>query len=194
MSLAQENIEGSAIHSSFNLIEEADMTLSVRNVARCLFSGSSRSDDDGFAQEKELKGLSTDSDRRVKTILLVDDEPSLLSMRRSVFEALGYSVLTATCGEDALAVFGTHAVDAVVLDYLMPGMDGGETAHCMRKLRSGVPLILSSGCLEVPQRVLEIVNVAVEKAAGPEALIAAVVQQLSLLLCCPSSKHKTHRS
>ena len=161
------------------VIEEADMTLSVKDVVRCLFSSSSRSNDDGFGQENELNTLSTESDRTVQTILFVDDEPLLLSMRRCVFEALGYSALTATCGEDALAIFATNAVDAVVLDYLMPGMDGEETAHCMRKLRSEVPIILSSGCLEVPQRVLEIVNVAVEKAAGPEALIKAVVQQMS---------------
>ena len=161
------------------VIEEADMTLSVKDVVRCLFSSSSQSNEDEFGHEKELRALSAESDRTVKTILFVDDEPLLLSMRRSVFEALGYSVLTATCGEDALAVFGTHLVDAVVLDYLMPGMDGEETAHCLRKLRSEVPIILSSGCLEVPQRVLEIVNAAVEKAAGPEALIMAVVQQLS---------------
>jgi CheY-like chemotaxis protein len=176
------------------LIEEADMALSVKNVVRCLFSGSSRSNDDRFAQEKELKTLSTESYRTVKTILLVDDEPSLLSMRRLVFEALGYSVLTATCGEDALAVLAAHSVDIVVLDYLMPGMDGGETAHCIRKLRSDVPIILSSGCLDVPQHVLKIVNVAIEKAAGPEALIEGVAQQLNSLQCCPSSKQEAHRS
>jgi CheY-like chemotaxis protein len=176
------------------VFEEADMTFSVKDVVRCLFSSSSRSNEDGFGQEKELRALSAESDRTAKTILLVDDEPLLLSMRRCVFEALGYSVLTATCGEDALAVFGTHPVDAVVLDYLMPGMDGGETAHCMRKLCSDVPIILSSGCLEVPQRVLEIVNKAVEKAAGPEALIAAVVQQLNHLPRCPSAGQKAHRS
>jgi CheY-like chemotaxis protein len=176
------------------LIEKADMTLSVNNVVHYLCSSNSRSNDDGFAQERELTALSTDGDRTVKTILFVDDETALLSTRRFVFESLGYSVLTATCGEDALAVLEANTVDAVVLDYLMPGMDGGETARCIRKLRSNVPIILSSGCLEVPQHVLNIVNAAIEKAAGPEALITAVAQQLNPLQQCPSSKQETHRS
>jgi len=46
-----------------------------------------------------------------------------------------------------------YPVDAVVLDYLMPGMDGEDTARCMRKVRSDIPIILSSGCLTVPARV-----------------------------------------
>jgi len=101
-------------------------------------------------------------------------------MRRLVFETLGYSVFTAASGEDALKVFVMYPIDAVVLDYLMPGMDGEETARCIRKVRCDIPIILSSGCLDVPERVLEVVNVAVEKAAGPEALIEALAQQLAL--------------
>jgi CheY-like chemotaxis protein len=74
-------------------------------------------------------------------------------------------------------------VDAVVLDYLMPGMDGGETAHRLRNMRSDIPLILSSGCLTIPERVLKIVDAVVEKAAGPEALIEALARQLALSHC-----------
>ncbi|HEY5030518.1 MAG TPA: hypothetical protein VIK39_19095 [Candidatus Angelobacter sp.] len=69
-----------------------------------------------------------------------------------------------------------------MLDYLMPGMDGEETARCVRKLRGDIPIILSSGCLTVPERVLEIVTTAVEKAARPEALIELLEQQLHPVL------------
>ena len=152
------------------------MTLFLKNVVRSLFFDGSRKNGNssGFANEKESAALST------KTVLFVDDEPSILSMRRLVFEALGYSVFTAASGEDALEIFAMYPVDAVVLDYLMPGMDGEQTACCMRKVRSDIPIILSSGCLDVPERVLEVVNIAVEKAAGPEALIEALAQQLAL--------------
>ena len=143
------------------------MTLSLRNMVRGLFFNGSRKN-------------GNDGNRSTKAVLFVDDEPSILSIRRLVFEALGYSVLTAACGEDALEVFAMYPVDAVVLDYLMPGMDGEETARCIRKLRSDIPIILSSGCLAVPERVLEVVNAAVEKAARPEALIEALAHQLSL--------------
>jgi CheY-like chemotaxis protein len=157
------------------------MTLSLKNVVRSLFSGGSTRNGNasGFAHE-EAGTLSRESYRAAKTVLIVDDEPSILSMRSLVFEALGYSVLTATCGEDALQLFAMYPVDAVVLDYLMPGIDGEETARCIRKVRRDIPIILSSGCLAVPERVLEVVNIAVEKAAGPEALIEALAQQLTL--------------
>src|SRR6266567_7362157 len=108
--------------------------------------------------------------------------PLILKTRCLIFEALGYSVLAAISGKDALEVFEMHPVDAVVLDYLMPGIDGEETACCIRKLRGDIPIILSSGCLTVPECVLEVVTAAVEKAAGPEALIEVLEQQLHPLL------------
>src|SRR5437762_12393756 len=145
-------------------------TLSLKNVFRDLiFNGSRRNDNSGgFVHEKEPVVLSPGSCCAATTVLFVDDEPSILSMRRLICEGLGYSGLTATCGEDALEIFAMYPVDAVVLDYLMPGMDGEETARCLRKERSDIPIILSSGCLSVPERVLEVVNAAVEKGARPE--------------------------
>jgi CheY-like chemotaxis protein len=113
-----------------------------------------------------------------RTILLVDDEPSILQVRSLIFESLGYSVLTAESGEEALEILRIHLVDAIVLDYLMPGMNGEETALGIRKLQGDVPIVLSSGCLQLPARVLAIVNASVDKIAGPEPLIAAVEQHL----------------
>jgi len=65
-----------------------------------------------------------------------------------------------------------------VLDYLMPGMDGEETARRIRKLRSDIPIILSTACLTVPERVLEVVTAAVGKGAKPEVLIEVLEQHL----------------
>ena len=70
----------------------------------------------------------------------------------------------------------------MVLDYLTPGMDGEETARRIRKLRSVIPIILSSGCLTLPERVLGVVTVAVEKAAGTEAVIEVLEQHLQPLI------------
>ena len=75
-----------------------------------------------------------------------------------------------------------HQVDAVVLDYLMPGMDGEETARRIRKLRADIPIILSSGCLMVPERVFQVVTIAVEKAGRTEALIEILEQHLHPLV------------
>jgi CheY-like chemotaxis protein len=160
------------------------MTLSLRDLVRSLLFHGSRSNGNGngLAHERVSEALLRKSSRIAKIVLFVDDEPAILSMRRLVFEALGYSVLTAISGEEALEALELHQVDAVVLDYLMPGMDGEETARRIRKWRSDIPIILSSGCLTVPERVLELVTVAVEKAARPEALIETLEQQFHPLL------------
>ena len=155
------------------------MTLSHKNVVH-RFLYSSRRNGGDLAHEKERAGNSAENDHTAKTVLFIDDEDSILEIRRLIFESLGYSVLTAISGEEALKTFELHPVDVVVLDYLMPGMNGEETARCIRKLRSDIPIILSSGCLTLPERVLEVVTVAIEKAAGPEALIEVLEQQLHL--------------
>jgi CheY-like chemotaxis protein len=151
------------------------VTLSLISVLRRFLYGPRTNGDSGG-----LTNTKSTSRPAPKTILFVDDEPSILKLRRLVFEALGYSVLTAISGEEALEALELHQADAVVLDYLMPGMDGEETARRIRQQRGNIPIILSSGCLEVPERVLDIVTVAVEKGARPEALIEVLEQQLSL--------------
>jgi CheY-like chemotaxis protein len=158
------------------------MTLSLKNVVRWFIYGPRRNGYSGSLVQRDHVVLPTESHRTARTVLFVDDEPSILKIRRLVFEALGYSVLTATCGEEALQAIELYSVDAVVLDYLTPGMDGEEIARCIRRLRDDIPIILSSGCLTVPTRVLEVVTAAVEKGRGPEALIEALEQHLYPLL------------
>lgn len=114
----------------------------------------------------------------VQTILFVDDEPSILQVRQLIFESEGYAVLTAESGEEALEILATNRVDAIVLDYLMPGLNGEETAIRIRKLHGDVPIVMSSGCLTLPARVLAMVNASVDKIIGPEQLLATVEQQL----------------
>lgn len=116
-----------------------------------------------------------------RTILFVDDEPTLLDVRRLIFEFMGYSVLTAESGEEALEVLRLNDVDAVVVDYLMPGMDGEETARRIRRLDADLPIILSSGCLSVPQRVLDTVSASVNKGMRQEVLFDVLEQQLQLM-------------
>ena len=111
------------------------------------------------------------------TILLVDDEPSLISLLSLVFESEGLAVQSALSGPKALSLFSSTAVDLVVLDFLMPGMDGGQVAGQMRILRPEVPIVMLSACLTVPEHVREKVDDFVEKGAGTEALLR-VVQRL----------------
>ena len=116
-----------------------------------------------------------------KTILFVNDEPSLLQTRRLVFEALGYRVFTADSGERALELLRVNTVDAVIVDYLLPGMDGEETARRIRTARANGIIILCSSGITVPLRVLEVVNAWVSKGTGPVALLEVLEQQLQVV-------------
>jgi two-component system response regulator MprA len=58
------------------------------------------------------------------TVLIVDDDPKLLKMLQRTLAYEGFRVLSATNGNEALAQVQAHRPDAIVLDWLMPGMDG----------------------------------------------------------------------
>jgi len=118
------------------------------------------------------------SSRRSLTILLIDDEPAILSLHRALFETLGYSVLTAGSGDEALTAMQGHPIDAVVLDYMMPTMDGEETARRIRKAHSNVPIVISSALESLPGPLLEIADATVGKGRGLAALIREVEKLL----------------
>ncbi len=66
------------------------------------------------------------------TVLCVDDEPVGLEVRRMLLERAGYKVFTALDGPAGLEIFAREPIEAVVLDFSMPGMNGGEVASNMR--------------------------------------------------------------
>jgi CheY-like chemotaxis protein len=68
-----------------------------------------------------------------------------LSARRSVLEAVGHSVTTASCAADALGLFDATSFDLVVTDYKMPNMNGVELIGALRERNPQLPIILISG-------------------------------------------------
>lgn len=74
-------------------------------------------------------------------ILVVDDEPRILRLVRSNLEPLGYKVITATDGETALSQAEMNELDLVVLDIMLPRMDGWEVCRRLREF-SNVPIIM----------------------------------------------------
>lgn len=111
-------------------------------------------------------------------ILCIDDEQVGLRIRGIVLERAGYRVATAIDGPTGLSIFANEPVSAVVLDYFMPGMNGGEVAAELRRLRSEVPIILLSAYINLPPEVLRIVDCTILKGDGPEALLARVREVL----------------
>jgi CheY-like chemotaxis protein len=106
-----------------------------------------------------------------RLVLCVDDERVGLHVRKLLLERSGYRVLAAADGESALKVFAQNPVDAVVLDFAMPGMHGGEVAARMRALKPEVPILLLSAYVGLPAEITALVNVYMTKGEGAPALL-----------------------
>jgi CheY-like chemotaxis protein len=111
-----------------------------------------------------------------KTVLCVDDEKIGLRVRKIMLESHGFTVLTASSGQQGLDLFDQHKVDLVVLDYYMPGLNGGEVAAEMRRRRPLVPIIFLSAYFSLPPAALELANAFITKGEPPDALIDKIAQ------------------
>ena len=78
---------------------------------------------------------------RKPLVLVVDDEPAIVRLVRATLERDGLTVVTAGRGEDAVTLVSEERPDLVVLDVMMPGIDGFETLRRIRA-QSQVPVIL----------------------------------------------------
>jgi PAS domain S-box-containing protein len=85
--------------------------------------------------------------RGSETLLLVDDEPMIIEVGRQILAALGYNVLTAASGEEALEIFGRghDRIDLLIIDMIMPQMSGGELFDKLKKIKPTVKVLLASG-------------------------------------------------
>ena len=81
-----------------------------------------------------------------KTVLCVDDEKIGLRVRKILLESHGFKVLTASSGAQGLALLENHHVDLVVLDYYMPGLNGGQVAP---RFAAAAPAFPSFSCLHI---------------------------------------------
>jgi CheY-like chemotaxis protein len=78
-------------------------------------------------------------------ILIVDDDSAVQATIRILLERAGHSVVTASDGRKALAIFETGDFDLLFLDIFMPGMDGLETMRLIHQQRPLIPIIVISG-------------------------------------------------
>lgn len=88
-----------------------------------------------------------------KTILVVDDEVDLLKMVQSIFDRAGFTnILTATSGKEAIKVWKDRQPDLIILDIMMPGMDGLSVLKEIRET-SNIPVLLLTARGEAEDRV-----------------------------------------
>jgi len=111
-------------------------------------------------------------------VLCVDDEAVGLQVRKILLERAGYRVLTASDGPSGLEIFSSEPVEAVVLDYSMPGMHGGEVAVRMRQTKPQVPILLLSAYMGLSPEVTSVVDLYMTKGEGAPVLL----EKLSSLL------------
>jgi len=106
-----------------------------------------------------------------RLVLCVDDEVVGLQVRKMILERAGYEVLIAQDGPTGLDVFAQQPIEAVVLDYAMPGMDGGQVAARMRAQKPQVPILLLSAYMTLPADVIRHVDVYMTKGEGAPMLL-----------------------
>jgi CheY-like chemotaxis protein len=114
------------------------------------------------------------------TILCVDDEQHGLMIRQMLLEKVGYSVLTAGSAREGLALFSQRPVDAVVLDYYLPDVDGGRVATAMRLIKPDVPIILFSVQWSLPAETGTVADAVLGKGQHPLGLLNTLEHLLRL--------------
>lgn len=113
-------------------------------------------------------------------ILVVEDEQSIRTIIEYALRDAGFNVLTATRGDEAIEVFGREAIDLVILDIMLPGLDGLEVCKRIRATHS-TPIIMLSARGEELDKVLGLELGAddyVTKPFSPRELVSRVKANL----------------
>lgn len=98
--------------------------------------------------EQQARSVEKDfTDKQLSTILLVDDEKTVLDINIEILEVLGYRVIAAENSRDAVELFveNLETVVLVIMDVIMPGRNGFETARLLREIKEDVKILFVSG-------------------------------------------------
>jgi CheY-like chemotaxis protein len=113
------------------------------------------------------------------TILCIDDQSKGPIGRKTLLENNGYEVLETVSGDEGLKLFLSHSVDAVILDYEMPGMNGDAVAAKMKRAKSHVPIMLLSAYEPLPTSKLLAVDTFLSKSQPPRILLSTLQNLLN---------------
>ena len=113
------------------------------------------------------------------TLLWIDDYKLGLELYRTIFERLGFNVLTASNGADALKIAGVSHIDVVVTDYEMPGMNGEAIAIAIKVVNPEIPVVIFSGSTLIPTRVRRVADAFCDKAGSRDQLSSAIRRVLN---------------
>jgi CheY-like chemotaxis protein len=110
-------------------------------------------------------------------VLCIDDNVLGLAIRKAILESRDFRVFTAENGPAGLEIVSQERIDLVVLDFQMPGMDGGEVAKELRSRHPEIPILLFSGFPgQVPEALMASVDGFVSKGSPPDVLLKEVAR------------------
>jgi CheY-like chemotaxis protein len=115
--------------------------------------------------------------KRKHRILCIDDYAPGLEVRKALLEKWGYFVLTAGSAEDGLSVLSQGAVDLIILDYCLPGINGGELLKIVKTDWPGVRVVLLSGYPRISHKVRTSADAFLRK-GDPNEYLRSVLAQL----------------
>lgn len=127
-------------------------------------------------------------------ILIIEDEPELVKILRSYLEKAGYSVATASRGDQGLSIYEHQSPDLVLLDLNLPGMDGLDVAREIRR-KGDTPIIMVTARVEETDRLIGLELGAddyVTKPYSPREVVARVRAVLRRAGKVPAASNLIH--
>jgi len=119
-----------------------------------------------------------------KTVLVVDDDPDVRTMLNHLLAFAGFAVIEAANGGDALVSLVKHRPALIILDLMMPGVDGAQFREAQRRLQdyelANVPILVVSGADNLKQMAKRLGAAGIfEKPLDPDRIMTAVKARLS---------------
>ena len=109
-----------------------------------------------------------------KTLLWIDDYEPGLALYKAVFEGFGFQVITASAGRRGLHLAANCHVDAVVVDYEMPEMNGEQVAGLLKSNHPDLPIVMFTGSDTISHRARNLVDAVCDKAGSRNELLATI--------------------
>jgi CheY-like chemotaxis protein len=114
-----------------------------------------------------------------RRLLCVDDDSAFRQFYKNLLGSYGYEVTVAASAKQALKVFLSRKVDAVLTDFEMPGMTGAELAARLKKMRPDLPVLLVSGSAAMQHTPPSGIDATVAKGAASSKLVDQIEQALA---------------